>query len=113
MVFGIGSYTYQYVTRDTFGFAVKATYGEVAGEGREIFKDPKTDDGTKRSAKGLIRLDWGEDGEIIMKDQVTRAEERMGLLATVYKDGNLLIDQDLTEIRDRIKENLGQEITSC
>lgn len=113
VVFGIGSYTYQYVTRDTFGFAVKATYGEVAGEGREIFKDPKTDDGTKRSAKGLIRLDWGEDGEIIMKDQVTRAEERMGLLATVYKDGKLLIDRDLTQIRDRIKANLGQEITSC
>ena len=39
VVLGIGSYTYQYNTRDTFGFAMKATYGEVAGEGREIFKE--------------------------------------------------------------------------
>src|SRR3954454_6952499 len=45
VVLGVGSYTYQYVTRDTFGFAVKSTYGEVNGVGREIFKDPVTDDG--------------------------------------------------------------------
>lgn len=56
LVFGVGSYTYQYVTRDTFGFAVKATYGEVAGEPREIFKNPKTDSGTKKSARGLLAV---------------------------------------------------------
>ena len=53
-IFGIGSYTYQYSTRDTFGFAMKATAGVVDGELREIFKDPATDDGTKRSARGLL-----------------------------------------------------------
>ena len=57
MVLGIGSYTYQYNTRDTFGFAMKATYGEVNGIGREIFKDPITDDGTKKSAKGLMKIE--------------------------------------------------------
>ena len=36
VVFGIGSYTYQYVTRDTFGFAMKATYGEVNGKGLSL-----------------------------------------------------------------------------
>jgi nicotinamide phosphoribosyltransferase len=45
IVLGVGSFTYQYNTRDTFGFAMKATYVEVNGEGREIFKDPITDDG--------------------------------------------------------------------
>ena len=54
MVFGVGSYTYQYCTRDTFGFAVKSTYGEVNGEGREIFKDPVTDNGIKKSARGRL-----------------------------------------------------------
>ncbi|MGJ8733656.1 MAG: nicotinate phosphoribosyltransferase, partial [Cellulophaga sp.] len=57
VVLGIGSFTYQYNTRDTFGFAMKATYGEVNGEGREIFKDPITDDGTKKSAKGLLKIE--------------------------------------------------------
>lgn len=103
VVFGIGSYTYQYVTRDTFGFAMKATYGEVEGKGREIFKDPKTDDGTKRSAKGLIRLDYNEEGEIVMTDQVTREEEQGGLLQTVYKNGELLIDQSLSDIREKVR----------
>ena len=57
VVLGIGSFTYQYNTRDTFGFAMKATYGEVNGEGRAIFKDPITDDGTKKSAKGLMKIE--------------------------------------------------------
>jgi hypothetical protein len=33
--------------------SMKATYGEVAGKGREIYKDPITDDGTKKSPKDL------------------------------------------------------------
>jgi nicotinamide phosphoribosyltransferase len=32
IVFGVGSFTYQYNTRDTYGFAMKATYAEVNGE---------------------------------------------------------------------------------
>ncbi|MFT6923139.1 MAG: nicotinamide phosphoribosyltransferase [Crocinitomicaceae bacterium] len=102
VVFGIGSYTYQYVTRDTFGFAMKATYGEVNGKGREIFKNPKTDDGVKKSAKGLIRID-GTDGRVTgLTDQVDWNEEQQGFLSTVYKDGNLIIDQSLQQIREVI-----------
>ena len=74
VVLGIGSFTYQYNTRDTFGFAMKATYGEVAGEGREIFKDPITDNGTKKSAKGLLRVEKGLQG-IELKEQVSWEEE--------------------------------------
>lgn len=110
VVFGIGSYTYQYVTRDTFGFAMKATYGEVLGEGREIFKDPKTDDGTKKSAKGLVRI-GGERGRVTgMTDQVSWEEEQQGMLETIYKDGTLIIDQSLTEIRERLKMVSQQEV---
>lgn len=102
VVFGIGSYTYQYVTRDTFGFAMKATYGEVNGEGRAIFKAPKTDGGTKKSAKGLLRLNK-QDGRISgMTDQVNWEEEQQGALKTVYKNGQLLYDQRLSEIRNRL-----------
>lgn len=42
LVLGVGSYTYQYKSRDSLGFAMKATWCQVNGEGREIFKDPKT-----------------------------------------------------------------------
>ena len=103
VVLGIGSYTYQYNTRDTFGFAMKATYGEVRGKGREIFKDPITDDGTKRSARGLMKIEL-EDGKYKLTDQVTWGEEKQGELNEVFRDGKLLIDQTLGEIRRRMKK---------
>ncbi|WP_083629441.1 nicotinate phosphoribosyltransferase [Tenacibaculum agarivorans] len=102
VVLGIGSFTYQYNTRDTFGFAMKATYGEVNGEGREIYKDPITDDGTKKSAKGLIKIEK-EDGVYTLVDQVSWEEEQKGELREVFRDGKLLIDDNLSEIRKRIR----------
>lgn len=102
VVLGIGSFTYQYNTRDTFGFAMKSTYGEVDGQGREIYKDPITDDGTKKSAKGLIKIVLA-DGQYKMIDQVTWAEEKQGELCEVFRDGTLLIDEKLKDVRARVK----------
>ena len=107
VVLGIGSYTYEYVTRDTFGFAMKATYGEVNGVGRDIFKDPKTDDGTKKSAKGLMQVYRNPaTGKLALKDQCTWEEEGQGELKTVFKNGKLMVDWTLAEIRQRVRENL-------
>lgn len=103
IVLGIGSFTYQYNTRDTFGFAMKATYGEVNGEGRAIYKDPVTDDGTKKSAKGLMKI-VEEDGRYRLIDQVSWEEEQQGALKEVFRDGRLLIDQRLADIRNRIRK---------
>ena len=101
VVLGIGSFTYQYNTRDTFGFAMKATYGEVAGKGREIYKDPITDNGTKKSAKGLLRVEETAEG-FILKEQVSWEEEG-GAMRKVYEDGKLLLDEKLSDIRARLK----------
>jgi nicotinamide phosphoribosyltransferase len=121
VVLGVGSFTYQFNTRDTFGFAMKATYVELEvpkfGEfidqnlnteiiGRQIFKDPITDDGTKKSATGLLNVDWmfGSHGKgIILKDKVSWEEEGEGLLNTIYKDGKFKNATTLTEIRTRLK----------
>jgi nicotinamide phosphoribosyltransferase len=102
IVFGIGAYTYQHVTRDTFGFAVKATYGEVRGQGRAIFKDPKTDDGAKRSARGLLRVDRVQ-GVLTLKDNCTWEEANGGLLEPVFRDGKLLREWKLGDIRGCLK----------
>ena len=102
VVLGIGSYTYQYVTRDTFGFAMKATYGEIYWVGKPIFKDPKTDSGMKKSAKGLLCVSE-VNGEFVMADNVSREEERDSALETVFMDGVLLRDQTLGEIRNILK----------
>lgn len=103
IVFGIGSYTYQYNTRDTFGMAMKATYGIVQGEGREIFKDPKTDDGTKKSAKGLLRVEKKEDGDYVLFDQQTVEQELKGELQTVFKDGKIVKELTLSQIRSNLE----------
>jgi nicotinamide phosphoribosyltransferase len=105
MVFGIGSFTYQYVTRDTFGFAMKATYGVVNGQPLEIFKDPKTDNGVKKSARGLLRV----NEDLTLSESVTPEEEAQGLLTTVFKDGHLVKEYSLKDIRNRLNEYLNQD----
>jgi len=105
VVLGIGSFTYQFNTRDTFGFAMKATSVVVNGNRREIFKDPITDDGVKKSAKGLIKVDL-VDGEYVLVDQVTPEEENKGELQVIYENGQFLNPITLQEIRERINTNL-------
>ena len=117
VVLGIGSFTYQYNTRDTFGFAMKATYVEkatewlesdppipISFEGFEIFKDPITDDGVKKSAKGLLKVVQGEKG-LELKDQISWEELRQenNLLKIVYENGKFTNKVSLTEIRNKLK----------
>lgn len=101
IVFGIGSFTYQYVTRDSFGFAVKSTYGEIDGVGRDIFKSPKTDNGTKNSATGLLRVEE-VDGELTLFEKQTNEEEQKGLLREVFVDGQLFNTQTLADVRKKL-----------
>jgi nicotinamide phosphoribosyltransferase len=100
IVLGIGSFTYQYNTRDTFGFAMKATYVEVDGVGQEIFKDPITDDGVKKSAKGLLKV----NEDLTLSDQVTYVEQTEGMLQVLYLDG---VFENLTNFQT-IKEKLNE-----
>lgn len=116
LVYGIGSFTYQgavtptaIITRDTHGFAVKSTYGEILVNGErvgvEIFKDPKTDDGLKKSAKGLIAVYQDADGNFRMKDQATWEEVKNCAFVQVFCNGQLTHDQNLAEIRARVATN--------
>lgn len=105
VVFGIGSYSYQYVTRDTFGSAVKATWVMIDGEGREIFKDPITDNGLKKSARGrLAVVDNRGDGkiELGLKDGETGALYEgtdADYLQTVWEDGEFKRFQTFENVR--------------
>jgi nicotinamide phosphoribosyltransferase len=105
VVFGIGSYTYQYNTRDTLGFAMKATYIEKDGVGEAIFKDPITDSGTKKSARGLLRVDL-VDGEYVLKQDCTPEEAEGGELRVVYRDGVILVNDSFDTIRARVASEL-------
>ena len=107
VVLGIGSFTYQFNTRDTFGFAMKATYCEINGEGREIFKDPITDDGTKKSATGLLCVTRDEyNGDYVLMDRVDWETSKGGELKTIYRDGKFENTTTLSEIRENLKKNI-------
>jgi nicotinamide phosphoribosyltransferase len=104
VVFGVGSYTMNYNTRDTFGMAVKATYTEVDGKGYELYKDPVTDSGMKKSAKGLLRVE--KDGnDFVLFDQQTLEQEASGELQPVFVDGKLVKETSLSEIRNSLWGN--------
>lgn len=103
VVFGIGSFTYQFKTRDTFGFAMKATSVVVDGERREIYKNPVTDDGVKKSARGLLRVDRVNDTYEVV-DQVSEEEEKKGELKVIYRNGRFEQRVQFETIRERLKD---------
>lgn len=103
VVFGIGSYTYQYNTRDTFGYALKSTLCVINGQEKHIFKDPKTDDGTKKSQKGrVVVLKDGNSFKFV--DQFSLSDQVAGdQLVEIFYNGIIRNTQTFAEIRARLK----------
>jgi len=130
VVLGIGSYTYNMNTRDTFGFALKTTYGVVDGKELLLYKDPITDDGTKKSQKGMVAvIDKSKMGNTYLNkqmfgelgieyiDELNRATKEgykdIDMLQPVFEDGKLLVDWTLDEIRQRVKEQSKEKEVQC
>ena len=110
---GIGSYTYQCVTRDSLGQALKATNAVINGKEMHIYKDPKTDhsDGNKfkKSQKGMCYVYNNENGDIVYSDEHTIDEINAvngkyadNLLKTVFKNGIMIKQTSLSKIREKL-----------
>ena len=107
---GVGSFSFQCIeedgilkpfTRDTFSSCIKATYCEIDGVPYPIFKNPK-DGGFKKSQKGCCVV-YRENGVLKYKDEYNwndAVAAEQNLLETVYKDGVLVKEQTLREIRE-------------
>jgi len=117
---GVGSFSMQCLeedgklspfTRDTFGIAVKATYEEIGEVSHMIFKNPKTDTGNfKKSQKGLCRVFKDENGDITYEDgfdKNTFPYEKENILECVFKDGEMVKEYSLSEIRNRLHAETG------
>lgn len=104
---GIGSYTYQYMTRDTLGFALKGTAEIINGKFKAIYKDPATDsDSFKKSQKGMVAVVF-RDGDYQLIDGLTPETEKEILdneLQDVFVDGQFVRTQTFDEIRKRVTE---------
>lgn len=103
MVFGIGSYTYEFVTRDTYGFAMKATAVRRNGEVVDIFKKPVTDNGEKNSLKGIPTV-YKHRGEYCVMDGQPPFRLDHCDFQKVFSDGKLLIDESFDAIRKRVRQ---------
>lgn len=92
-------------TRDTFGCAIKACYAEINGKEYPIFKNPK-EGGFKKSQKGLCFVYRDENGVLAYRDGYTRSNIPQGnLLEPVFRDGKILRDYTLNEIRQTLNDN--------
>lgn len=100
ITFGMGGGLLQQVNRDTMNWAMKASAISINGTWKDIYKDPITSH-SKRSKKGRLALvkDAGDNIITIKADELTHQQDN--LLRDIYVDGQLLIDDSLTTIRER------------
>ncbi len=108
VLFGVGSYSYELVTRDNYGFAMKATAVVRSGKLIPIFKDPVTDDGGKRSHKGIPAVyktaDSTDLNPIYYVKQGAQPEDLDNCaFRKVFENGKLLIDENFDTIRQRVR----------
>lgn len=106
IVFGVGSYTYQFNTRDTLGQAMKATSVEIDGVQKSIFKKPATDDGVKNSARGRLAVARNESGLLYVVEDANRAQEEASLLRPFWRDGKFLVKETFDVVRARARAEL-------
>ncbi len=110
VVLGVGSFSMHCLeeenilkpfTRDTFSSCIKACYAEVDGKCYPVFKNPK-DGGFKKSQKGLCYV-YEENGQLKYRDGYTKDTIPEGnLLKTVFKDGKMIKEYTLNEIRQNL-----------
>jgi nicotinamide phosphoribosyltransferase len=102
VVLGIGSFTYQFVTRDTYGFAMKATAVKRNGQVIPIFKKPITDSGEKTSLKGIPAVHLVNGQYQVVDEQPPEALDNCAF-RKVFSNGDLLIEEDFDTIRKRVR----------
>lgn len=106
---GVGSFSFQCVeedgilkpfTRDTFNSCIKATYCEINNKPYPIFKNPK-ECGFKKSQRGCCVVS-NKSGNLTYEDGFTWEEavsNEDNLLETILKDGELIKEYTLSEVR--------------
>lgn len=87
-------------TRDTFSSCIKATYCEIDGKPYPIFKNPK-EGGFKTSQKGccVVYEDLSFADGFTWKEA---SENKDNQFITIFKDGKMIKEQELQEIRNRL-----------
>lgn len=81
---------------------MKATWAKIGGVGKSLFKDPVTDSGTKRSARGRVAVLRSADNDLFLVNDATPEMEAASLLRPIWEDGRFLITHTFKEIASRL-----------
>ena len=102
IAFGSGGGLLQKLNRDTQRFAFKCSSVTIDGEEKPVYKQPVTDGG-KKSKAGRLKLTYvsGAHGPVLVT--VPEATPGDDVLQPVFRNGELLVDQKLADIRERCK----------
>ena len=103
-VFGSGGDLMQNHTRDTQKFAIKCSSITIESDDElievDVFKDPITDPG-KQSKKGRITTYYNKENDIYFVDTIEKDfESSVDILETVFKNGEIIKEYSLQEIRN-------------
>ena len=106
VIFGVGSFTFQFQTRDSLGYALKSTYAEINGEEVFIEKDPKTDDkNLKKSLTGKVVVVRNAKGSLQAIDHLNDEQEAAftdNVLQTIFKDGVITKEYTFAEVKKNL-----------
>lgn len=103
---GIGAYTYQYATRDTRGYAIKATSCIIDGLGEvPIFKEPKTDSSKKSQRGAVVVYKTEETGQVGYWDNFPLKQalgDPFQIMRPIFRDGECMNLETIYGIRSRL-----------
>ena len=102
VVFGIGSYTLNMISRDDLGCAIKATHATYNGEEISLYKNPKTDS-AKKSAKGYLFVHETDNGLELESDvSFEKQDSDENMLKLLFRDGVFSNCVSLDSIRSKL-----------
>jgi nicotinamide phosphoribosyltransferase len=103
IAFGMGGALLQQLNRDTQQFAFKSSSVMVNGEDRDVFKDP-VEGHDKASKRGRLAL-REKNGSWLTVRARRNVEDPEDRLRPVFRDGELLVQQSVPEVRRRSRLN--------
>src|SRR5437660_4358143 len=105
ITFGMGGALLQQLNRDTQQFAFKSSNVTVNGEDRDVFKDPvEGHDKASKRGRMALHLNNGRWKTVRLRRGVDDPEDR---LKPVFRDGELLVQQSVPEVRRRSRLDEG------
>jgi nicotinamide phosphoribosyltransferase len=81
---------------------MKATMAIINDQERPIFKNPATDNGQKKSARGWLKVIKDSDNNFKLLDNQSAEEEKNGELRTVFHKGTRSFHQSFQQIRNTL-----------